>query len=143
MDLPQMFTSYWSNRALVEVAAVKVSISRGQPKWPVGFPYRRAMLLAPSRETFALRNDAAFEASYLAGLEEIGVERIADLLTKIGTEEGSRPLVLLCFEVDAADCHRATFARWWAARTEQVVKELGRGCSPSRSSREDPQGRLF
>jgi hypothetical protein len=143
MDLPQMFTSYWSNRTLAEVDAVKVSISRGQPKWPVIFQYRRATLLAPSRETFALREDAVFESSYLAGLEEIGVERIIDLLTKICAEEGSRPLVLLCFEVDPADCHRATFARWWATWTGQVVKELGRGCGPSRSSREDTQGRFF
>jgi len=143
MDLPQMFTSYWSNRALAEVDAVKVSISRGQPKWPVGFQYRRAMLLAPLRATFALRDEAAFEVSYLASLEEIGVERITYLLTEIGAEEGSRPLVLLCFEADPADCHRATFARWWAARTGQEVKELGRGCGPSRSSREDGQGRLF
>jgi len=143
MDLPQMFTSYWSNRALAEVDEVKVSISRGQPKWPVGFRYRRATLLAPSRETFALRDDAAFEASYLAGLEEIGVERIADLLTKIGAEEGCRALVLLCFEMDPADCHRSAFARWWAARTGQVIKELRRGCGSSRSSREDAQGRLF
>jgi uncharacterized protein (DUF488 family) len=143
MDLPQMFTSYWSNRALAKVDAVKVSISRGQPKWPVGFQYRKAMLLAPSRETFALRDDAAFEESYLAGLEEIGVERITDLLTKILAEEGSRSLVLLCFEADPADCHRAVFARWWAARTGQAVEELGRGCGPSRSSREDAQRRVF
>ena len=143
MDLPQLFTSYWANRALAEADAVKVSISRGQPTWPVGFRYRRVMLLAPSRETFALKDDAAFEASYLAGLEKIGVERIANLLAKIHVEEGSRPLVLLCFEADPADCHRATFARWWAARTRQAVKELGRGCGPSRSSHEDAQGRLF
>jgi hypothetical protein len=143
MDLPRMLTSYWSNRALADVDAVKVSISRGQPEWPVGFRYRRAMLLAPSRETFALKDDGAFEASYLAGLEEIGVERIAELLAKIRAEEGSRPLVLLCFEADPLDCHRATFARWWAARTGQEVKELGRGCGPSRSSRDDAQGRLF
>jgi len=143
MDLPQMFTSYWSNRALVEMDAVKVSISRGLPKWPVDFQYRRATLLAPSRETFALKDDAAFEASYLTGLEEVGVERITDLLTRIGAEEDFRPLVLLCFEANPADCHRATFARWWATRTEQVVKELGRACGPSRSSRQNPQRRLF
>lgn len=143
MDLPELFTSYWSNRTLAEADAVKVSISRGQPTWPVGFRCRRAMLLAPSRETFALKDDAAFEASYLAGLKEIGVERIANLLAKISAEEGSGTLVLLCYETDPANCHRAMFARWWAARTGRAVKELGRGCGPSRSSREDVQGRLF
>ncbi len=142
MDLPRIFTSCWSNRALADVDAVKVSISRGQPSWPVGFRYRRAMLLAPSRETFALRDDADFEASYLAGLEEIGVERITDLLTKIGAEEGSRPLVLLCFEADPGQCHRSMFARWWTAKTGQRVGEL-RGCGRSRSSRQDAQDSLF
>jgi hypothetical protein len=143
MGLPQIFTRYWSNRALAEVDAVKVSISWGQPKWSVGFRYRRAALLAPSRETFALGDDAAFEASYLADLEEIGVDRIANELKKISAEEDSRPLVLLCFEANPADCHRAIFARWWAAKTGQVTKELGRGCGPSRFSQKGAQGRLF
>jgi uncharacterized protein (DUF488 family) len=142
MELPRLFTSYWANRALAEVDAVKVSISRGQPKWQVGFRYRRAMLLAPSRETFALRDDAAFEASYLADLEEIGANRIRDLLLKISVEEGSRPLVLLCFEADPCQCHRSMFSRWWAAKTDQRVDEL-RNCGRSRSLRQGPQDTLF
>jgi len=138
-----LYTSYWSNRDLAKVDMVKVSISRGQPKWPLPFRYRRAMLLAPSRETFALPSDRAFEAAYLAELEEAGVEKIGAMLRKISDEEGGKPLVLLCWEdVHAGQlCHRRMFAAWWTEQTGQQVPELQN--SASSHKRQDAQGRLF
>ena len=102
---------------------------RGTPRFPVPYRYRLARVLAPSRKTFALRDDAAFEESYLVGLEGIGVDRIGAVLRKIGDEEGGDPLALLCFEdVHAGQvCHRRMFARWWQARTRQEV----RSCNPA------------
>ncbi len=129
-----LYTSYWSNRDLAKVDAVKVSISRGQPKWPLPFRYRRAMLLAPSRETFGLRSDEAFEAAYLAELEEAGVEKIGALLERISVEEGGGPLVLLCFEKPGEVCHRRMFAEFWQERTGVVVPELQFSVQPHFSS---------
>ena len=143
MNAPDLFTSYWSNPALRHTDAVKVSISRGQPKWTVGFEYRRAMLLAPSRQTFDLEDDADFEAAYLAELEEIGVQKITDLLKKISDEEGGRDLALLCYEADPADCHRSMFAHWWFEQTGQVVEELQRCGSSQAKPRRAAQERLF
>ena len=137
-----LFTSYWSNPALRKTDAVKVSISRGIPRWPLPFSYRAARLLAPSRKTFELRSDQAFEESYLAELEAAGVAKITDLLTRISDEEGGRPLVLLCWEKPGEICHRRQFAAWFEARTGIVVPEL-ESCGRSRSSRQDAQGQLF
>ncbi len=141
MDLPQLFTSYWSNRALAEVDAAKVSISRGQPRWPLPFAYRRATLLAPSRETFELRSDEAFEEAYLRQLKETGTEKIEALLKRISHDEGGGPLILLCWEKPGEVCHRRMFAQWWQARIGQEVPELRR-CGSSHH-RQEPQGRLF
>ncbi len=137
----KLYTSYWSCPILRHVDAVKVSISRGQPKWPVGFKYRRAMLLAPSRETFALKSDEAFEREYLRELEEAGVEKIRDLLRRFSEEAGGRPLVLLCWERHRAECHREMFSRWWFEQTGEAVEEL-ESCGPLHH-RQDPQERLF
>jgi len=139
----ELYTSRWANRELSRLPVVPVGISRGTPRFPVPYTYRLARLLAPSRETFALRNDAAFEQSYLFGLEEIGVDRIADLLTKISAEEGSMPLALLCYEADPADCHRSMFAHWWFEQTGQVVEELQRCGSSQAKPRRAAQERLF
>lgn len=105
------------------------------------FSYRRAMLLAPSRQTFDLEDDADFEESYLSGLEEIGAGKIGDLLGRLSDEAGGKALVLLCFERDPSDCHRAMFARWWTAQTGQAVEELQR-CGSSHK-RQDAQEPLF
>jgi uncharacterized protein YeaO (DUF488 family) len=99
------------------------------------------MLLAPSKQTFALKSDEAFEATYLAELEEAGVAKVRDLLRRFSEEAGGRPLVLLCWERDRAECHRSMFARWWTERTGEDVEELQR-CGPSHK-RQDAQDRLF
>ncbi len=142
MNAPDLFTSYWSNPALRKVDAVKVCISRGVPRWPLPFRYRRANLLAPSRETFALRSDEAFEREYLRGLDEAGAEKIAAILARIGNEEGGGPLVLLCWEKPGQVCHRRMFADWWTERNGQEVPELQRGCDQSRK-RQEAQDMLF
>ena len=141
--IPQLWTSYWSCPILRRTDAVKVSISRGVPRWPLPFQYRRAMLLAPSKQTFALKSDEAFEAAYLAELKEAGVDKIGDLLRRFSEEAGRRPVVLLCWEKPGTGpCHRWQFASWWFERTGQEVPELGRGCGPSHK-RQDLQSPLF
>jgi hypothetical protein len=141
IHLPKLYTSYWSCPILRHTDAVKVSISRGVPRWPLPFRYRVARLLAPSRATFALEDDVDFEESYVAGLEEIGVEKIGDLLRRLSDEGGGQALVLLCHERDPAECHRSMFARWWQQQTGQVVEELQR-CG-STHKRPDLQQPLF
>lgn len=140
MNGPDLYTSRWANRELARLPVVAVGISRGTPKWPLPYSYRMARLLAPSRQTFELRSDDAFERAYLAELEEAGVEKIGAMLGKISDEEGGGPLVLLCYEKDRNDCHRAMFAAWWQERTGQRVEELP---ADGRNLRQDAQEPLF
>src|SRR5215218_3047319 len=119
VELPQLFTSRWTSPLLHDLGAACVGISRGVPRWPLPYRYKLLRLLAPSRETFELRDLQEFEQAYLAALEEIGVKKISD-------EHGGRPLALLCYEniLAGETCHRRMFADWWKQQTTQEVPEL-------------------
>jgi hypothetical protein len=142
--LPQLYTSRWANKDLADLDVVPVGISRGLPRWPLPYRYRLLRLLAPRRETFALQDLNEFEQAYLAGLEELGVEKIARALRKIGYEHGGRSLALLCYENTHAGevCHRRIFATWIEEQTGQPVPELGAGMVLSRKDAAT-QGTLF
>lgn len=138
----RLWTSRWQNRALETAPVVAVGISRGTPKFRVGYRYRTLPDLYPDGWMFGIEDDAKFNEAYRKKLERLGVDRIAEGLGKISDEEGGADLVLLCFEADPGQCHRSQFARWWEARTGQEVAELGRGCGPSHK-RQVPQEPLF
>src|SRR5215212_2148850 len=103
----EIYTSRWANKELAHLDVVRVGISRGIPRWPLPYRYRLLRLLVPSRETFALQDFKEFEQAYLAGLEEIGVDKSAWALQKISNEHSGRPLALLCYEnIHAGEtCH--------------------------------------
>ena len=130
----ELYTSRWANRELSHLDVVPVGISRGIPRWPLSYRYRLLRLLAPSRETFVLQDLKEFEQEYLAGLDEIGTEKIARALQKISDEHSGRPLALLCYEniLAGETCHRRMFADWWKEKTGQQAPELLPGMVPLR-----------
>ena len=138
--LIQLFTSRWANRELAHLACQPVGISRGNPRWPLPFTYRRLIELAPSREAFGLEDRDAFDAAYRAQLDALGIEPIMGKLEKISRESGGLPPVLLCFEADPADCHRGIAARWIRERGVEI-RELAPGDLPERPG--TPQLKLF
>ncbi len=120
---------------------VPVGISRGTPRFPVGYRYRRLPDLYPDRWMFGIEDDARFNEAYRKKLDRIGVDRIAEGLARISREEGGADIALLCYEADRARCHRSAFAAWWQEKTGQEVPELqSRG---STHHRQDLQKPLF
>jgi hypothetical protein len=132
--MTELFTSKWANQDLTHLDVVPVGISRGVPRWPLPYRYKLLRLLAPSRETFALQDLEEFQQAYMAGLEDIGVGKIAWALRKISREHSGRPLALLCYENTHTGevCHRRMFAEWWKAQTGQEVPELDDGVEAKR-----------
>jgi hypothetical protein len=126
----RIYTSYWGNPELPRINATTVAISRGKPRWRLPFTYRVLGLLAPSKEVFAMEDMEKFETAYVAGLEEIGAERIAAELGRISDQNGGKPLVLLCFEPIGVPCHRLVFGEWWKEKTGQQAPELLPGMVP-------------
>jgi hypothetical protein len=67
-----------------------------------------------------------FQRCYRRKLHTIGLEKIQAEFERL-TLEYLRPIVLLCFETDARECHRGPnggFAQWWQAKTGEVVTEV-------------------
>lgn len=120
----KLYTSRWQNRALETLDVVPVGISRGTPKFPVRYRYRRLIELAPDGWMLGIEDDELFEWAYRAKLDRLGADRLARLLRGLSDEEGGKPLALLCYKADPAECHRGMFARWWRERTGQRVEEL-------------------
>jgi hypothetical protein len=140
----RLYTSRWSNRDLARLDVVPVGVSRGTPRFPVGYRYRRLMELAPDPWMLGIESDERFEEVYVKKLERLGVDRIMEGLTKISVEEGGKDLCLLCFEdltKPGEVCHRRMFADWWTERTGKDVPELT-SCGPSHK-RQDLQSPLF
>lgn len=118
--------SRWANRDLTHLACQPVGISRGTPKFRVGYKYRIMRELAPSRGSFGLADPQAFDEAYRQGLEELGLDRILGKLARISQEAGSLPLVLLCFEALPGDCHRGLLAAWLREHGVEI-RELAPG----------------
>jgi hypothetical protein len=72
---------------------------------------------------------------YVHRLDDLGVMTVRRMLADAAGD--STGVACLCFEHDAADCHRSWFAQWWSERTGESVAELARPRAPRR-----PQLRL-
>jgi hypothetical protein len=141
IEPPRWFTSRWANKELAEIRCQPVGISRGTPRFRIGFRYRLARELAPGQEAWALAGDeVAFRAAYMRQLERLGLEAILGRLAGIGREAGGLPLVLLCYEPAGEFCHRHVLSDWLRERGVEI-RELELGDLPQRP--EAPERRLF
>ncbi len=134
-----LYTSRWANRALETTPVVAVGISRGTPRFPVGYRYRRFPDLYPDGWMFSIEDDSRFNEAYRKKLDRIGVDRIAEGLARISRKEGGADLCLLCYEADPGQCHRSAFAAWWFEQTGQRVEELAQNSVYPRKG-QDAQG---
>lgn len=135
----ELFTSHWRSTILENVAAVMVSISRGQPRRRLPFKYRKLMSLAPCNEAWNADDQEAFERAYTAQLEGLGTERILEDLRRI---TGGQPGVLLCWErPDEEFCHRWMLSDFLYQEAGIVVPELSPGDLPQ--CQDDSDMRLF
>ena len=99
-----------------------MSISRGQPRWPLPFRYRRLDALAPSDTTWALEDLGEFEASYVGQLEALGAEKI---LADVARIAGGQPACLLCWERPGEPfCHRWVLASFLEEKAGLAIPEL-------------------
>ncbi|MDP9476313.1 MAG: DUF488 domain-containing protein [Actinomycetota bacterium] len=115
-----------------------MSISRGEPRWRLPFPYRRMRELAPNDRAWAQKDPEAFEEAYTLQLEELGARAILERLEALSD---GRPTVLLCWKRPGEFCHRRTLAESLRAKLGIEVPELRPGMLPERA--DTPQPRLF
>lgn len=109
---------------------VPVSITVGQPKWPLGYEIRHQIRRLAPWGLMKLDGEA-FVSAYRERLDRLDLGELAERFEAISAAEGGKPLVLLCFEdVHAGQlCHRRVFAEWFEERSGQPVPEI-----PARTS---------
>lgn len=123
----RLFTSYFANRTLkTRPDLVRVCIALFPPGWRGAFD-EEVKLLAPTFELFRrkLPRDE-FRRLYHHHLDSIGVGRISAELEAVSRRFDGRDLILLCYERDAAKCHRSDLAAWMLSQTGQPIEELPR-----------------
>ena len=131
VEPPQLFTSHWRSPLLADVDAVIVGVSRGTPRWPLPFKYRRLLNLAPGNQAWNAEDQEAFERSYLKQLEVLGTEAILADLERVAAV---KPAILVCWEKPGEWCHRRRIADYLHARTGIVIPELKHGMLEKRST---------
>lgn len=124
-----IWTSRYSNKELLVGSYYPVGISIGKPRFRLEYVLReQCYSLAPKGYMLNMDIDQ-FKQAYYEKLEEIGKEKIIDIVKKLDEKarnEG-KELVLLCFEdvrVEGDWCHRTIFAEWWAENVGDVIEEL-------------------
>lgn len=120
----QVYTSFWANPELGDLDARLVSISRGQPRWPLPFRYKRLRALAPNDEAWQEKDMERFEAAYIVQLEALGIRCVLADLERIA---GNHACVLLCWEKPGEFCHRRVLASWIQEQTGILIPELAPG----------------
>jgi hypothetical protein len=122
----RLYTGSWRHVLAYDARGlVPVRISLGAPRWLPGSAHRWPAIreLTPVGSLFHIEDAVEFEAAYRRHLNRAGVVSIDRRFREIAAQHEGRPLVLLCFEADPADCHRSTFSRWWLENAGESVKE--------------------
>lgn len=130
----KIYTSRYQNRDLVaRPELLKVGITLGTPKMRLGYEvFRYVRLVAPTSAMFRIGEKSEFVPMYVARLNQIGVERVLEVLSEVSNSGGGLDLVLLCFEDVRFDengqlndwCHRLILAEWWHQQTGERILEL-------------------
>jgi hypothetical protein len=127
VDLPDLATASWATVGRLRSArrfdvGVPVRISIGTPKWITGAEHFPAVTELMPWGLMKLTGDE-FDERYVARLDRVGPDRIADRLRSIGRDYGTT-LLLTCWEADPLGCHRSTAARWLEDRLDADVPEI-------------------
>src|SRR3954468_13373472 len=115
----QLATSYYGGYQVEYGVPVRTSV--GTPRW-----WKRELehvrRITPYG-VFGQAEGAEYERLYLARLDQIDVNSLAQRFADISARHDNRPLVLLCFEKNPAECHRSLLARWLEAHGFGPVPE--------------------
>lgn len=121
-----IYVSRFSNPELKTGKYTVVAISKGIPKWELGYRLAGQIVeLAPSGYLMHEQNRDKFASGYIYHLDRLGEIRVKMLIDKFKPNE--KDVVLCCFE-DIRNpelfCHRTNLAKWLQRRVGIDVQEL-------------------
>ena len=115
---PELRTSYYARWRPEHGVAVRTSV--GTPRGWTG-PLEHIRRITP----YGAFGHDDWRERYEARLDRIDAAELAQRFADVSTRHDGRPLVLLCFEKDPADCHRSVLAAWLAEHGLGPVREVG------------------
>lgn len=99
-----------------------VRASLGVPRWiPDAKTWPRCWAITPR---YSYWRSPDWEDQYVAQLRRYGAAHIARELETIAREHQAERILIMCFEVSPADCHRGAFAAFWLAETGELITEI-------------------
>lgn len=123
-----LYTSRYSNPELRSGKYTVVGITRGKPKFPLGYELAGNIIeIAPPGYLFNEYDRARFTPQYFRHMDKTGIKRILDILASYQKRDPERDVVLCCYEdvrIPGEWCHRLVFAEWWNQRTGEIIEEL-------------------
>ena len=144
--MTKLYTSRYSNKNLLETETLKIGITRGKPRFPLGYEiYANLISLAPPMAIFGIEDREIFTRKYMEYLDRLGVEKVKEILGRVGYGK-EEELILLCYEditkepLDKNYCHRTIFAEWWEKQTGEKIEEYpdGNTYEVKHSKKEEP-----
>jgi len=134
-----IYTSRYANPELKSGNYTVVGITRGAPKFKLGYSLAGNILeIAPPGYLFNEYDRKKFTPQYFKHMDRIGPVLLARKLSFF--EKMGKPVVLCCYE-DVRNpedwCHRLVFAEWWQSRTGECIEELP-DPSPNKWQRREP-----
>lgn len=138
----KLYTSRYANKDLANSNAIKVSISRGRPKFPLRYEIEAGLiLLAPSSKIFGITDNEKFARRYMEQLDGLGFPKVLEMLKNVGYGS-DRDVVLLCFEDITCDnpkknfCHRTVLAEWLRMHGIDSEEYPDSGCFANKPKKE-------
>ena len=115
-----IYTSYFSKKKEDLEDTAYCSIAVCNPKYDLPYELKNASTIKPYG-IFNKYSGEQYVEKYFERLEKIGVDRILEDLRK--AQGDKKNLVLMCYEKNPEECHRSMFAKWWLAKTGEVIEE--------------------
>ncbi len=123
-----IYTSRYSNPELRTGKYTVVGVTRGQPKFKLGYELAGNIIeIAPPGYLFNEYDRKRFTPQYFKHMDRIGAKRISNILSAYQGIAPEKDVVLCCFEdvrIPGEWCHRLVFAEWWYERTGEKIEEL-------------------
>lgn len=117
----QLFTGRFHDHDR-ERHGVAIRTSLGAPRWRLSYAIAGALPMLTPRRAYLHAPSLEFEATYLGQLDDHGIDRVLQAIADIADEAGATSASLLCFEADAAKCHRALLGNWLTSHGLEVVE---------------------
>ncbi len=143
----KIYTSRYSNPELKSGKYTVVGITRGLPKFPLGYELAGNISeFGPPGWLFNENDREIFTPKYFDYMDRLGIARVRQLLSYY--KPLGKDIVLCCYEDVRKPnewCHRLVFAEWFKSKTGYKIEELAdtSGCRPKKKEPKYVQASIF